>query len=239
MRAVAWTAASTPPPLEADDVHVWRVDLDAAAHHAAAGSVLSEDERARAARFHFERDRRRFVAGRAALRTILATYLDRAPTHLVFTLGRHGKPALEHLGLEFNLSHSGGYALIAVARGRQVGVDVERVRNDFPSDDVARRFFAPAEVAALAVSAPGEYATAFFRCWTRKEAYVKARGDGMSLELDRFEVPLEPAATRALASCVDDPSESSRWGLREIAPAPGYLGALVAEGHGWTLRTFA
>ena len=210
---MVWAAPTGTPPLGVDDTHLWRVNLDAtAADSGAAVNILSEDERARAARFHFERDRRRFMAGRAALRTVLAAYLDRAPADLVFALGRHGKPALEKLGLEFNLSHRGGCGLIAVARGRQVGVDVERIRNDFACEDIARRFFAPAEVVALATWAPAEYATAFFRCWTRKEAYVKARGDGITLGLDRFEVPIDPAATR------------------------GYLGALVVEGHGWTLQ---
>lgn len=236
---MVWVEPATPPPLGAHEAHLWRLVLDSAGGEGAATDILSEDERARAARFYFERDRRRFSAGRAALRRILAAYLDRAPADLVFTLGPHGKPALEDSGLEFNLSHSGGCGLLAVARGRRVGVDVEGIRTDFACEEIARRFFAPAEVEALAASAPAEYATAFFRCWTRKEAYVKARGDGLSLALDRFEVPLEAAATRALASCLDDPSESSRWSLREILPGPGFLGALVVEGDGWTLRTFA
>jgi 4'-phosphopantetheinyl transferase len=233
-----WVMPTTPPPLGVDEAHLWRLDLDAGGRGAAA-DILSEDERARAARFHFERDRRRFIAGRAALRRILAGYLERAPAALVFSLGHHGKPALENLGLEFNLSHSGGCGLIAVTRGRRIGVDVESIRTDFAGEDIARRFFAPAEVEALVASAPDEYATAFFRCWTRKEAYVKARGDGLSLALDRFEVPLEHGATRALASCLDDPSECARWSLREIVPRPGYLGALVVEGDGWTLRAYA
>jgi 4'-phosphopantetheinyl transferase len=235
---VVWVVPATPPPLGVDEAHLWRLDLDAAGSEAAA-DILSEEERARAARFHFERDRRRFIAGRAALRRILGAYLERAPTALVFVMGHHGKPELEDPGLEFNLSHSGGCGLIAVTRGRRIGVDVEGIRTDFACEDIARRFFAPAEVKILAASPPDEYATAFFRCWTRKEAYVKARGDGLSLALDRFEVPLEATATRAIASCLDDPPESSRWSLREVLPRPGYLGALVVEGDGWTLRTFA
>jgi 4'-phosphopantetheinyl transferase len=235
---MVWVVPATPPPLGVGEAHLWRLDLDAAGREPAA-DILSEEERARAGRFHFERDRRRFIAGRVALRRILGAYLERAPTALVFVLGHHGKPALENPGLEFNLSHSGGCGLIAVTRGRRIGVDVEGIRTDFACEDIARRFFAPAEVKILAASTPDEYATAFFRCWTRKEAYVKARGDGLSLALDRFEVPLEAAATRAIASCPDDPSESSRWSLREILPRPGYLGALVVEGEGWTLRTFA
>jgi len=189
---MAWVVPATPPPLGVHEAHLWRLDLDAA-HGEAATVVLSEEERARAARFHFESDRHRFIAARAALRRILAAYLDRAPADLVFSLGRHGKPALENLGLEFNLSHSGGCGLLAVTRGRRVGVDLERVRSEFAGEDIARRFFASAEVEALAATKPDEYVTAFFRCWTRKEAYVKARGDGLSLALDRFEVPLDRA----------------------------------------------
>lgn len=234
---MVWVVQAMPPPLGVHDAHLWRLDLDAAGDEVT--DILSEGERARAARFYFERDRRRFIAGRAALRRILAAYLDRAPAALVFALGPYGKPALENPGLEFNLSHSGGCGLIAVTRGRRVGVDVEGIRTDFACEEIARRFFAPAEVEALAASAPHEYATAFFRCWTRKEAYVKARGDGLTLALDRFEVQLDAAATRAIASCLDDPSECSRWSLREILPGPGYLGALVVEGDDWTLRTFA
>ena len=230
---------ATPPPLGVHEAHLWRLDLDAPGGEETAPDILSDEERARAARFHFERDRHRFIAGRAALRRVLATYLERAPANLAFTVGPHGKPALENLGLEFNLSHSGGCGLLAVTRGRRVGVDVERVRADFAGEDIARRFFAPAEVEALAGFAPDQYATGFFRCWTRKEAYVKARGDGLSLALDRFEVPLDQGATRALASCLDDPSECGRWSLREVVPAPGYLGALVVEGDGWTLQTYA
>ena len=236
---MVWVVPATPPPLGVHEAHLWRLDLDAPAGEETVPDILNDEERARAARFHFERDRHRFIAGRAALRRVLATYLDRAPADLVFTVGPHGKPALENLGLEFNLSHSGGCGLLAVTRGRRIGVDVEHVRADFAGEDIARRFFAPAEVEALAGSAPDQYATGFFRCWTRKEAYVKARGDGLSLALDRFEVPLDQGATRALASCLDDPSECARWSLREIVPAPGYLGALVVEGDGWTLRTYA
>ena len=235
---MVWVVPATTPPLGVDEAHLWRLDLDAAAaDNGAAMTILAADERARAARFHFERDRERFIAGRARLRRLLASYLDRAPAELVFAFGRHGKPALENSGIEFNLSHSGGCALIAMARGRPVGVDVERIRGDFACEDIARRFFAPAEVDQLATLAPEAYATGFFRCWTRKEAYVKARGDGLTLELDRFEVPLDPAARRAIATCADEPSETSRWGLREIAPGPGFLGALVVEGQGWTLQT--
>jgi len=233
-----WVVPATPPTLGVHEAHLWCLDLDAPGGAETAPDILNGEERARAARFHFERDRHRFIAGRTALRRILATYLNRTPADLVFTVGPHGKPALENLWLEFNLSHSGGCGLLAVTRGRRVGVDVERVRADFACEDIARRFFAPAEVEALSSFAPDQYATGFFRCWTRKEAYVKARGDGLSLSLQHFEVPLSTGTTRALVSSVEDPAEVERWSLRELVPAPCHLGALVVEGGAFELRTW-
>jgi len=231
-----WPRTDTPPTLGAREVHAWRIDLDgpqAGGRLETAG--LSADERARAARFHFERDRARFLRGRAALRHLLAGYAGLEARALIFAPGAHGKPALPGTGLEFNLSHSGGCAVLAVTRGRRVGVDVERIQTERATPSLARRFFAPAEAAAVATAAPADRAITFFRCWTRKEAYVKARGEGLALPLDRFEVPLEPDATRALTFARDDPAEIGRWSLRELEPAPDHLGALVVEGEGWTL----
>jgi 4'-phosphopantetheinyl transferase len=235
----AWAVAASPPALRAGEVHAWCVDLDAVdADGGAEAAGLSVDERARATRFHFARDRARFLGGRAALRHLLAGYAGTEPHALVFAQGAHGKPALPGTGLEFNFSHSGGCAVLAVARGRRVGVDVEQIRAERATLAVARRFFAPAEAAAVAAAAPAERALTFFRCWTRKEAYVKARGEGLSLPLDRFEVPLGPDATSALTAARDDHAEPMRWSLRELVPAPHHLGALVVEGRGWTLRAW-
>jgi 4'-phosphopantetheinyl transferase len=238
-----WVVPAETPRLVADEVHVWRIDLDVESAEAGAlAANLPDDERARGARFRFERDRDRFLRSRVALRRILARYLDRAPEALTFVRGRHGKPALADPGadgcLEFNLSHSGGCALVAVARGWRLGVDVERIRADLATMEVARRFFARGEVDALEAAPPGERPTMFFRCWTRKEAYVKARGDGLSVPLERFEVPLEPDALHALTSSLDDPAEVTCWGLRELVPAPGHLAALVVDRREWTLRTW-
>ena len=234
-----WALAASPPSLGAGEVHAWCFDLDAAcADGGAEAAGLSVDERTRAERFHFARDRVRFLRGRAALRHLLAGYAGREPHALVFAQGAHGKPALPGTGLEFNLSHSGGCAVLAVTRGRRVGVDMERIRAERATLAVARRFFAPAEAAAVAAATPAERPLTFFRCWTRKEAYVKARGEGLSLPLDRFEVPLGPDATGALTVARDDHTETMRWGLRELVPAPHHLGAVVVEGQGWTLRAW-
>jgi 4'-phosphopantetheinyl transferase len=241
--AVGWAVPEEAPRLEENEVHVWRVDLDAENVEAGAlATRLADDERTRAARFRFERDRDRFLRRRVALRRILAGYLDRSPEALAFVQGHHGKPALADPGaagrLEFNLTHSGGCALVAVVRGRRVGVDVEQIRTDLATMEVARRFFARGEVDALAAVVSDERTTAFYRCWTRKEAYVKARGDGLSLSLDRFEVPLAPGAAHAVASSQDYPADAMRWGLRELVPTPSHLGAVVVEGAEWTLRTW-
>ncbi|HOK48200.1 MAG TPA: 4'-phosphopantetheinyl transferase superfamily protein [Bryobacteraceae bacterium] len=154
------------------EIHVWDIDLDAVSDGAA---VLSHDERMRAARFRFDVHRARFVAGRAALRTILASYVGLAPAEIAFEYNRFGKPELAGgTRLRFNASHSSGRQLIAIACGREVGVDLERVRADFAFEDIVRRFFPPEERAAVSD------AESFFSTWTRREAFLKATGQGLS-----------------------------------------------------------
>jgi 4'-phosphopantetheinyl transferase len=229
-----------PRPIADADVHVWVIALDGpAARPALLLTVLGADERERAGRFVFPRDRDRFVVAHAALRAILGEYLGVPPSAIRLETTARGKPLLapphDGTGLRFNLSHSAALALCAVTRGRGVGVDVEAVRPDFAGEDIARRFFSPAEVAALAAVAPGERALAFFRCWTRKEAYIKARGEGLALSLASFDVTLGPDEPPALLATRDDPAEASRWALVELGLPPGYVGALAVEGRGWRL----
>jgi 4'-phosphopantetheinyl transferase len=204
------------------------------AEQAERAAVLAPDERARASRFHFERDRRRWTAARGAVRAVLAGYADVPAASLTFRVGQHGKPALDgpagRTGLDFNVSHSGDLALCAVTRGRAVGVDVEAVRPDFATGEVARRFFAPAEVAALEALLPRERVEAFFACWTRKEAYIKARGIGIALGLDRFEVSLAPDRPATLLATRHEPAAAAHWRLVALAPGNGYAGALVTDG---------
>ena len=173
--------------LHDDAVHVWRVELDRVEP-----ATLSADERARAARFARDIDRARFVASRTALRRVLGDYLGYAAELVSFRYGARGKPSLdlEPAPLDFNLSHSRGVALVAVARARAVGVDVERHRAVDP-DALAASCFSPAEQRALAAIAPRDRLAAFFRGWTRKEALIKAHGDGLYLPLDRFTVSLD------------------------------------------------
>ena len=236
----AWRSPPEALHLGGAEVHVWQAGLDrppAQVHTLL--HTLSTDERARAERFHFRRDREHFIVARGLLRAILGRYLNREPGRLQFRYSPYGKPALAQdsggTGLCFNVSHSHGLALYAVTRGREVGVDVEHIRPTPHLEQIAERFFSHREVSAL-LSLPQDLrAVAFFLCWTRKEAYIKAKGEGLSLPLDRFDVSLIPGEPAALLGTRGDPREAYRWSLRELTPAPGYAAALAVEGHGWRL----
>jgi 4'-phosphopantetheinyl transferase len=200
-------------------------------------SGLSVEERERASRFRHSVDRARFVAARGALRAILGRCLGVEPGCLRFSYSPFGKPALRGpLGansVEFNLSHSDDLALVAASFGRRLGIDLERIDASRSGQEIAERFFSPREIAALR-ALPRELQTdAFFACWTRKEAYLKARGDGLSFPLDRFSVSVSPEEP---ASLLDLGDETQRWVLQDIRPGAGWAAALAVEGKGWRLR---
>lgn len=235
---MTWRLPPESVPLEADEVHVWRAALDVEAlRRQSLWQTLSPDERTRAERFHFRKDHDSFVVARGLLRLILGRYLNAEPDRLRFRYTQYGKPALAgefaKEGFCFNLSHSDGLALYAVTRNRKIGVDLERVRPDFADEKIAEQFFAGGEVAALRALPVHAQQEAFFNCWTRKEAFIKARGEGLSLPLDDFEVSLVPGEPAALLSTKGDAREASRWSLRELTPEPGYVAALAVEGHNW------
>jgi 4'-phosphopantetheinyl transferase len=189
-------------------------------------ALLAPDERERAARFVHDVHRRRFIVARAALRRILGAHLGVAPATLRFTEGAHGKPALDGTGLEFNLSHSHELALVAVTRDAPVGVDVEHLRPVADALGIARSHFAPSERAALAAAPADARDLVFLRGWTRKEAFIKAIGEGLSHPLDQFEVSLTDEAR--FLGIGGDPAAAARWSLFSFEPAPGYLGAVAA-----------
>src|SRR5262245_1116395 len=222
-----------PASIGPDEVHLWTIALERPDD--LVGSLeetLSADERARAERFVFPRDRRRFVVARGALRSILASYLGLAPAALAFAYGPSGKPRLAGAAdLDFNLAHSHELALCAVTAGRPVGVDVEWQRPIADMLAVARTAFSPAERAALLARPEAERLPTFYRCWTCKEAYLKARGDGLTLPLDSFDVALAPDRPPALLANRLDPAEPGRWSLHVFAPAEGYVGALAVAGE--------
>ncbi len=214
------------PALIADQVHVWSVDLCREVDELE--PLLSEDEVSRADRFRFARDRDRYVAGRGVLRTVLGGYLRRDPASLEFQYGRFGRPELPELS--FNVSHSGDSALVAVASGGDIGVDIERLRPEPAREEVAERFFSPSEVASLRSLRAEEQPGAFLACWTRKEAFIKALGHGLSLALDSFDMTLRPGDAPALTRTAWSRSEPSRWGIFDLsARFPGHVAALAVR----------
>jgi 4'-phosphopantetheinyl transferase len=231
-----WAAYPHHLEIVAREIHVWRVRLDCSQSILEClESSLAPNERDRADRFFFLRDRNAFVATRGILRRLLAKYLQRRPADIEFVNHVHGKPFLasrtRDKPLEFNVSHSHGLALLAFSVGRRVGVDVELVRQDIASEEIAERFFAAREIAELNLLPPTLRAEGFFLCWTRKEAYVKALGNGLQMPLTSFCVSLTPSQPESLES-----TDSSRWTLQSLCPAPGYVGALVGEGKDWQVR---
>lgn len=221
--------------LQDGHLHIWRacLDVEPLAQRRLSES-LSQDECERAARFHAEKHRRRFTAGRGLLRSLLGKYLARSPGEIVFSYNEHGKPRLapgqDQSDLRFNLSHSDELALFAFTMSREIGIDLERIRPERSTFGIAESFFAPREVAALFALAGDQHTAAFFRCWTRKEAYIKAKGAGMSIPLDSFAVSLAPDAPAELLWVRDHPEELSRWTLTTLRPDPAFAACVAVEG---------
>lgn len=227
-----WFAGNQRDDLNGDDVHIWRV-----ACSLAASPDISDEEQERAGRFLVEDSRRRFVSARAALRKILARYLRTSARDLFFIAGPHGKPELEGHALSFNVSHAGDYALIAVTRRLAVGIDIERISPSRSSAEIAARFFSPAEQAALAACPESDRTPAFFRIWTRKEAVIKALGDGLACPLASFDVSADRDQARLL-SFRREGVDIRAWSLFAIEAAPGYAAALAVMGQPGAVRGF-
>jgi len=221
------------PRLGADDVHLWRWPLTQLNDDIAAlKQLLAPDEIARAERFYYERHHDAFVAARAGLRNTLSRYLGAPPERVAFRYGDAGKPEVrDELAtgdFAFNLSHSGDWAVCAVARRGPLGVDIERVRMMSDAAGLAHRYFAAAEVAVWQTLAPDEQTAAFFRCWTRKEAYLKALGDGLRAPLDRFVVSFAPGDCPRLIE--PSPHDEHRdWTIENVEVAAGYIAAVVVR----------
>ena len=210
---------------------MWRVDLEQTDEVVQQfRGTLDADEVHRASRFYFEQHRRAFIVGRGFLRDVLGRYLKSKPEALEFSYGEYGKPALNGLEtrLRFNMSHSHNVGLLAITEDNHLGVDVEHIRADFATEDIARRFFSRCEVDVFNTLAKEEQVAAFFRCWTRKEAFIKATGRGLSQELAGFDVTLGPGVRAELLRVEDD--DASRWSLCDIDVGEDYAGALAVEG---------
>lgn len=239
-----WDAPpSGPLTLGLDEVHVWRASLRPAdGVLARLEAHLSPDERARAARFRFPQHRTAFVAGRGAQREILARYTGLPASALAYREGSHGKLELDGpaaaSGIRFNVSNSGDLALYALTLRREIGVDLELLKPMPDGIDIAKRFFSAPENEVFAALAEEARDLAFFRCWTRKEAYIKAVGEGLSMPLDRFDVAFAPGEDARILRTRGNPAEAERWTMHAIEPGPGYVGALVVEGGGWQAVQF-
>jgi 4'-phosphopantetheinyl transferase len=239
----AWSPGPDRPRLAPGEVHVWRASLAAGRDELARlHAILSDEERARAARFRYDMHRDRFVAGRGIQRLLLARYLDTRPAAIRYSLAAHGKPSLDGAhaasGLRFNVSNAEEGLLVAVTLEREVGVDLEPLHRAVDRDAVARRFFSVPENEVYDTIAEEERDAAFFTCWTRKEAYIKAVGDGLTMPLDCFDVTLRPGEPARLLATRGDPTQVERWTMRELDPGPGWLAALVVEGPELDLHLF-
>jgi len=236
-----WQAPPESFELGSGQVHAFRADLELA-QPVLEGfeSLLSEDEISRADRFALPKVRKRFVAGRGLLRVLLGRYLGTDPSAVTFCYGPQGKPTLAgpRQALSFNLSHSAHMVVCAVTRSGELGIDVERLRPAVDSQAIARRFFSPRETAALLALPPASRPRAFFACWTRKEAYIKAKGGGLTIPLASFDVSLTPGEPVALLRAAD-PDETRRWVLHELDPAPGFVAALAVDRQIEKLRRFS
>jgi 4'-phosphopantetheinyl transferase len=224
-----------------DEVHVWWYDLDVdTEREAALERTLADEERLRASRFRFAKHRRRFVVGRGTLREIVARYAGTGPQALRFEHGAHGKPRLDWPSsardLGFNASDSHGIGAVAVARGPELGLDLERVCPDRDCELIASREFAQEEIEWLRGLPESERARAFFELWTCKEAYLKGKGLGLTASLNCFAVRLSPAMPpRLVWSSIDD-SDPQRWSLHRLAIAPGFVASLAVQGGSRDVR---
>ncbi|MGB7933826.1 MAG: 4'-phosphopantetheinyl transferase superfamily protein [Gammaproteobacteria bacterium] len=237
----SWQPASQQPPPAPGEIHVWRIDLVASSASPADVPLLSPDERERAGRLLCGHKRDRFIAGRSALRSLLGRYLDEAPQALEFRYGPHGKPALvtgaSEAILTFNFSHSEDLALLAVATGREVGIDIEYRHRDISIAPFARHILCENETTALQRLPAERHKQALLTAWTRKEAYVKALGEGLARSLKSFSAGIADEET-AVLRLEDASGEPRTWTFTSLAVHPDYLACLTAPGSDWTPRCF-
>jgi 4'-phosphopantetheinyl transferase len=217
--------------LEDGEIHLWHASPDMHSSDLDLSRLLSADELARMFRFRFESDQRSFLFCRGMLRMLLASYLGTSPAELRFAYSAHGKPSLAAPfgDLEFNLSHTAGLALFGICRGRRIGLDVEHIRKDFNVMEIAGRFFSSAEKLALAGMPETSKYDAFFHCWTRKEAFVKAQGEGLIRPLDSFDVSISPQDERVSLTTRPYTAEAWQWKLQSLNFSPKYAAAMAIE----------
>ena len=239
----SWLSRATPDILGDAEAHLWVVALDLVPEKLPGfGSILSPDEQERASRFRHAVDVRRFTAARTSLRRLLGAYTGIEPRQLYFAYNSFGKPELggeaHAASVRFSVSHSADLALFGFVREHRIGVDLERVRADIDVESLAKSHFSQNEFRKLHSMPSDQRLEAFFCCWTRKEAYLKGRGEGVSYGLDRMEVGFSPGEPATILHALDDPDVSRHWTLEHLAPSPGYLGAVAVETDNVTFKCF-
>ncbi len=239
--AHAWHLPDDRLTLSSQDVHVWRASLSVSETRLADfQATLADDERERAARVRNPLHGAHYTVGRGVLRMLLGRYLNRSPQDIRFAYSEYGKPFIAKaiVTLRFNLSHSQDLALYAFTHQREIGVDIEYIRPVPSRDQIAEQFFSPNETRTLRALPATQQDLGFFHCWTRKEAYIKAHGEGLSLPLDQFDVSLIPGEPAVLLETRVAADYAERWALCALQPGDDYRAALAVEGHDWTLSTW-
>ena len=238
-----WPTAPKEITLPKNEVHVYSVSLDCSqAKRDTFWTMLSGNERDRAKRFYFDHDRHHYIVARGTLRVLNGRYLSLSPSQIQFTYGEHGKPALaaQHNQnnniLEFNLSHAHGMALVGFSWNRPLGIDIEPVRPLDDAENIASRFFSAWEYEQYTAVSDQDKPQAFFNCWTRKEAYIKAIGDGLTCPLNAFDLTLTPGKPANLLKIRGSQSEAAKWQLHSLLPYDNYIGAIIAKGKDWQLQ---
>lgn len=226
---MTWQSPTTFPSLQTNQVHVWRASLKRnEGELAELLNLLNFQEKDRAAKFISEQAKNNFIVARGMLRSLLAKYLHIKPQDLLFQQGQHGKLYLNSSTLQFNLSHSHDLALFIFALHQPVGIDVEFIRDDFDCAHIAQRFFSKKETADLLTLPPDQQLHAFFNCWSRKEAFIKAIGRGIFFALDEFSVEVSNKQEGRLQLQITDPEFNAKdWSLEALNPAYGYVGAFA------------
>lgn len=242
---IFWSPAPAVLTLPKEEVHVWYTSLEQPASLVEElAEILSEDELARAKRFYFDQHRKRFIIARGLLRRILGRYLEIEPREVEFSYGRYGKPALiEKLNkdkkLDFNLSHSQDIALSGVTCDRAIGIDIEHLRPMNDAEQIAKRYFSEQENAVFQSLPIEQQQQAFFNAWTRKEAYLKACGDGITRPLNQVEVSLAPGEPAKILRIQGSPETAAQWSIQDFIPASGYRGAIAVGGQSGPITFFS
>jgi len=226
-----WRKSSSQVLKELGEVHVWKANLNASDEEVASfWKLLSKYERDRAKRFYFKKDRVHFIKSRATLKTLLGEYLELDPREITFQYTTFGKPFLENESLQFNVSHAGGHGLFAFTLEHLIGVDIEKIESGIEFEKLVSRFFSKNEARIILSLNDDQKAKAFFKCWTRKEAFIKAHGEGLSMPLDRFEVSILDSEKVSLKKVDWKEEKAEDWSMVSFEPEDGWVGALAVKG---------